>query len=184
MPGITKTLADGSIGYAARPRWLGGRWFPREDDCFASALATVLQVPIDELPDPRIDERLAAGESAGEIARSAKAEFGRWLVEHGLRMVKHRSLARASSLPRWLGICPNEGCFQDHCLVMAKDAMLFDPGSVTDMRMFGLAGAPLRAGVGLFGFGVAPLVRTHIFTPAEIRYGYSFPPTTTAKGAS
>jgi hypothetical protein len=79
MPGITKTLADGSIGYAARPRWLGGRWFPREDDCFASALATVLQVPIDELPDPRIDERLAAGESAGEIARRRQSSAaGSW----------------------------------------------------------------------------------------------------------
>ena len=49
----TKRLADGTIGYFTRP--------PRQDDCFAAALATVLRVPIAEVPDPRIDERLARG---------------------------------------------------------------------------------------------------------------------------
>jgi hypothetical protein len=52
-------LRDGTLGYLARAG--------PEDGCFASALATCLQVPIGDVPDPRLDERLAAGESPEAI---------------------------------------------------------------------------------------------------------------------
>jgi hypothetical protein len=59
----TVTLSDGKTGYLERPG--------RADDCLAACLATCLHVPIREVPDPRLDERVAAGESVQEINRSA-----------------------------------------------------------------------------------------------------------------
>lgn len=41
---LTTTLKDGTMGFYSRP--------DRPDDCFAAALATCLQVPIWEVPDP------------------------------------------------------------------------------------------------------------------------------------
>lgn len=54
-------LRDGTLGYRVG--------FPRDDDCFAAAVATTLQVPLDQVPDVRIDERLRAGESPENVKR-------------------------------------------------------------------------------------------------------------------
>jgi hypothetical protein len=110
-------LADGSVGYYVRA--------PRTDDCFAAALATALQVPIAEVPDPRIDERTAAGETPDELDRSAHAEITGWLTGRGLRMVVHRKLPTDRS--RWIGIVQSPGAFNSHCVVMSRDEILFDP---------------------------------------------------------
>jgi hypothetical protein len=112
-----KQLADGTRGYFVR--------LPRTDDCLAAALATCLQVPIDQVPDPRIDERLAAGETPEEIILSAEAELARWLDRLGLRMIIHRKIPPRAR--RWIGVVPIDGDFNSHCLVMSGAGVLFDP---------------------------------------------------------
>lgn len=107
----TKRLSDGSTGYFMR----------RHDDCWQAAVATVLQVPMRELPDSRIDERLRAGESAEEITRSADEEMERWLADHSLRATVHTDVPLDED--RWLGYVPVLGAFQSHCLVMARDQL-------------------------------------------------------------
>jgi hypothetical protein len=71
-PPREKLLDDGTRGYFVRA--------PRTDDCQAAAIATVLQVPIETVPDLRIDERLAAGGSPESIERSAVRELRAWLA--------------------------------------------------------------------------------------------------------
>jgi hypothetical protein len=126
-----KRLHDGTIGYYVR--------MPRTDDCFQAAVATVLQVPINEVPDSRIDERLAAGWSPDKIDRSARKALDAWLAGRGLRMVFHDRLPVAE--PRWIGVVPLPGAFNDHSLVISRGELLFDPtmdwGDVR-LRLFGL----------------------------------------------
>src|SRR5437762_1844887 len=87
-------LTDGTTGYHVRNG--------RRDDCLAAALATCLQVPIEEVPDPRIGERLDAGEAPEDIDRSAWRELRRWLAERGLQMCSHRTVP--ANRHRWIGI--------------------------------------------------------------------------------
>jgi hypothetical protein len=108
-------LADGSLGYRTR----------RDDDCFAAALATCLQIPIEQVPDPQIDRRLAVGESAAEIVDSMNEELRSWLADRGLAMVTHHKVPPPRR--RWIGIVPIRGDFQDHCLVFDRDQLLFEP---------------------------------------------------------
>ena len=110
-------LRDGTAGCYERGR--------RTDDCFAAALATCLEVPIGEVPDPRIDERLQAGEDAETIARTMWQELAEWLAARGLVMNVHAT--PPVELPRWIGIVRFEGHFNDHTLVMSRDEVLFDP---------------------------------------------------------
>ena len=143
-----KQLDDGTIGYFVRA--------PREDDCFAAALATVLQVPIEQVPDPRIDERLAAGESPDDIDRSARSELDRWLAARDLTMVVHAELP--THRRRWIGVVTLPGAFNDHCLVMSHDRFLFDPVHYLEH----LTGQSDRH----------PSIRQ--FRPEDISYGLSF----------
>lgn len=113
----TQRLRDGTIGYHVRG--------VRADDCWAAAVATCLQVPLEQVPDARLDERLQTGEDPAEINRSAWAEFARWLDRRGLRMVVHRTVPVARR--RWIGIVQFAGVFNNHCLVMSRDEVLFDP---------------------------------------------------------
>lgn len=113
----TVRLADGTVGYCVRA--------PRKDDCFAAALATVLQVPIGDVPDPRLDDRVAAGETVEEIDRSAWSELNEWLYGRGLRMTLHTELPPRRR--RWMGVVPMAGDFQDHSLVFDRREVLFDP---------------------------------------------------------
>jgi hypothetical protein len=92
--GLTVELSDGSVGYLVRA--------PRRDDCFAAALATVLQVPIDEVPDSRLHERARAGEDREEIRRSAARALADWLSGRGLRAIIHRRVPAARA--RWIGV--------------------------------------------------------------------------------
>lgn len=110
-------LPDGTVGYFERGT--------RTDDCFTACLATCLQVPIDEVPDPRIDERLSGGEAPEEIARSAWDGLARWLASRGLRIVMHESAP--VELPRWIGTVEFPGHFNDHSVVMSGGEILFDP---------------------------------------------------------
>jgi hypothetical protein len=144
-------LADGSTGWYPRYE----RAYSRGDDCFPAALATVLQVPVDELPDAHIDERLAAGEDPEAIDRSVWAELERWLEKRRLRIVRHRMLPVAE--PRWLGICPVAGWFQSHALAMSEDQVLFDPVVAWYRQAF-------------------PSQRLRVFTVDDVGLGYSFRP--------
>ena len=116
----TVTLDDGTTGWCIRA--------PRADDCWQAVVATALQVPIEDVPDSRIDERLEDGESADEIGRSYDLEFREWLRGQRLRMTRFAvEPGRLPKLPRWIGQCPVRGDFQDHCLVMSGPDVLFDP---------------------------------------------------------
>jgi hypothetical protein len=113
----TVALRDGTTGYYVRTN--------RRDECFAACLATCLQVPISDVPDPRIDERLAAGEDPEEIGRSAWHQILEWLASRGLGIAIHKR--PPAGHPRWIGVVPLRGHFNDHCLVMSGDEILFDP---------------------------------------------------------
>lgn len=111
----TVRLADGTVGYYTR----------RGDDCWPAVAATVLQVPLAELGDLRLDERLLSGMSHVKVDRAAKADVKRWLTARGVRLVEHRRLP--VHLPRWLGVIPFEGFFVSHCVCMSYGEILFDP---------------------------------------------------------
>ena len=137
----TRRLRDGTTGYHVRGS--------RADDCWAAAVATCLQVPIEEVPDPRLDQRLQAGEDAEDVNRQAWLEFGRWLNGRGLRIARHnRAPVRRR---RWIGVIEFPGLFMNHCLVMDRDEILFDPVDPTRL---------------------ARRVRT--YTPADVGYAFTF----------
>lgn len=127
-----KRLRDGTWGYPTRA--------PRTDDCMAAAIATVLQAPISEVPDPQIDFRLEAGETVEEIERSAWAELAQWLGDRGLRLVIHENVP--VPIDRWIGIVPRPGPFQGHTLAMSHGKVLFDP--VVDAWGVGKAPTQIR----------------------------------------
>jgi hypothetical protein len=131
----TSRLSDGTVGYHMR----------RTDDCWRAAVATCLQVPIDELPDAQIDQRLAAGESVEQVDESAWGEMCDWLASHGWMLIEHSD--PAVHLDRRIGIVPVDRPFAAHSLVMTGPRILFDPA-------------------------VKPGVRT--FYPVEVKSGYSF----------
>jgi hypothetical protein len=139
-----RRLEDGTLGYFVR--------WPRGDDCQAAAVATVLQVPIGEVPDPRIDERLAAGEVVGEIDRSAQDQLGQWLARRGLRIVVHRKVPAARR--RWIGVIALPGPFQNHCLVMDRSDFLFDPARLPDHALPGM-GRLRRWGIRDISYGLS-----------------------------
>jgi hypothetical protein len=115
--GITPKPGD-EIGYCMDP------W--RQDDCLAAAMATVLQQPIEQVPDLRLDGRLSAGEDADEIARRSWERINEWLERLGLQVVFHES--PPLDRDRWIGVCgPSEKTFGDHCLVMSHDRLVLDP---------------------------------------------------------
>ena len=135
----TTRLSDTTTGYYVRPG--------RLDDCWQAALATCLQVPIGDVPDTRIDERLRAGEEPGEISRSWAEELPGWLTARGLRIVEHTRRLPVER-PRWIGVVPFAGMFNDHCLVMSRGEVLFNPTGDS----------------GLF----------RAFGPRDVKWGYSF----------
>jgi hypothetical protein len=124
------TLRDGTVGYFSR----------RPDDCFASALASCLQVDIADVPDAHIDERLAAGESPDEINRRMWGEITEWLERRNLTMITHPE--PPTDCARWIGVVEVPGHFNSHCLVMVQGEHIFDPSTVAradgrQVRLFG-----------------------------------------------
>lgn len=115
-------LDDGSIGFCMDPM--------RFDDCFRAALATVTQIPVEQVPDPRLDERLAAGESPDEINRKSRERLDSWLAGRGLRLVFHHD-ALPVDRDRWIGVVlasdPDPDLFDDHSIILARDRIIFNP---------------------------------------------------------
>jgi hypothetical protein len=175
----TMRLADGSVGYAARSC----------DDCWAAALATVLQVPVHELPQLRIDERLRAGSEPEEVNRSVSREIGDWLAARSLRMVVHQEVPVDAE--RWIGVVPIEGWFQSHCLVMRRGELLFDPaqhlrpheairGSASRLDLLALAAqaSSPQVNIALRDLRTAQQAapRPWVWGAGDVRYGFTFGP--------
>lgn len=106
--------------------WGMARW----DDCLRPCIATLLQIPPDRLPDPRLDERLDAGDDPETIVRESWETLHGWLHQRGLRLTFHQKPPPAR---RWVGVCrPKKGSTAfaaDHCVVMdgLGGRVLFDP---------------------------------------------------------
>lgn len=154
-------LANGDVGYGMAPE--------RNGDCFRAAIATVLQVDVAQVPNGRLDERLAAGEDPQEINRSYMVRLDEWLAARGLAVVHPKVPVDRD---RWIGVCRVETrprdlmlarrygvelCehFTDHCLIMCHDRAIFDPA--VSMK-------------------VPDGMRLRPFTPEDVTYGISFDP--------
>ncbi len=62
-------LRDGSIGYFQR----------RTDDCMQASVASVSQIPMDQVPDPRIDQQLETmARRPDELGRLVAQQFMEW----------------------------------------------------------------------------------------------------------
>jgi len=133
----------------------------RRDDCLQAAIATACQVPMEQVPDPRLDARKADGEDPDDISRETWYRIAHWAVTRGLSMAFHATVPVARE--RWIGVigwpprsAPHAepaGDFSDHCLVMSHDQLVFDPSC-------GVRPPP--------GFAML------MFDPADITYGISF----------
>src|SRR4051794_26921912 len=92
-------------------RRLGGAQ-TTEDNCMAAAVATLLQVPLDTVPDAHYDEQIAAGAQHGVVVSQALADMGAWAAGRGLRMRFHHP--PPVELDWWLGVCPDDEPGQSH----------------------------------------------------------------------
>jgi hypothetical protein len=137
----------------------------RRDECWQIAVATVLEVPVDDVPDWRLDERRRAGEDPKEISRLAWEEMRTWLAARGLRVVTHRKVPVARE--RWIGVVPMRGRFNDHSMAMSWGDILFDP-SVT----FELVGMAKILTAEQLAIVQKPRVR--LWRPEDVRWGFSF----------
>jgi hypothetical protein len=114
-------LGDGGIGYCSA----------RADDCLRPAVATVLQTPIEQVPDPRLDERLAAGDHFDVISAESWSTLLDWLADRGLRLVVHEP-AHAVALERWIGaiVDPIWAALQELGVERDDDSLFFDDHAV------------------------------------------------------
>jgi hypothetical protein len=109
------TLRDGTIGYFQR----------RTDDCVQAALATLLQMPIDRVPDLRLDRRTwIDGMHPDELQRAIEPAFAEWTARYGLTIVAHATPPRWAK--RWIGLMSAPGVFERHCVVMTRADYLWD----------------------------------------------------------
>jgi hypothetical protein len=94
----TVALPNGEVGYCMEPG--------RPDGCLAPALATVLQVPVGEVPDPHIYEARAAAPPAVSddlIVEAFWTALEVWLDDRGLEAVTH--YPAPVHLDRWIAAC-------------------------------------------------------------------------------
>lgn len=162
----TVTLTEpGEVGYCME----------RTDQCLQAAIATAIQVPIEQLPDLRLDQRVVRGEPTDEVNRTSWARMGAWLAKRGLALQFHEQVPVHRH--RWVGVITAgplgdedidylvnllgvtreviEGreYFNDHCLVMSYDRLVFDPS---------------------IGITPPPGLAVREWDPDEITYGISF----------
>lgn len=152
-------LTDSGIDWGAWPKpgdEVGYGMHPhRGDDCFQAAIATCTQVPIEQVLDLALDRRFAEGEDRDEITRTSWERIDKWARKRGLQLAYSEEVPLP--LERWIGVIEWEGNsqfgdmppefwrmaretehgprdsfllpFQDHCVVMRHDRLLFDPTS-------------------------------------------------------
>lgn len=112
------------IGYGMHPY--------RTDDCLRAAIATATQIPIEQVPDLRLDQRLEAGEDPEEIARASWNRLSAWAAVRELTVRFWPKDALPPPRRRWVGVANDEGqrgqlAFGDHCPVMCKERLIFNP---------------------------------------------------------
>jgi hypothetical protein len=116
------------IGYGMHPY--------RVDDCLRAAIATATQIPVEDVPDLGLDDRLDRGEEPDEVGLAVWAQVQRWAATHELAMRFWETLPAPRD--RWIGVSGSgtaaaaekrKGAspFLDHCLVMCRDRILFNP---------------------------------------------------------
>ena len=106
-------LRDGTLGYFQR----------RLDDCFQASMASLAQVPMHQVPDPRIDRELASGLDPEELGRVVAQQFIQWAEQHGLTILKFSE--PPTSAERWVGVASNgANPWHDHCLVDERGRVL------------------------------------------------------------
>lgn len=113
------------IGYGMHPY--------RTDDCVQAAIATATQIPIEQVPDLGILRRARLrGEDPAEISETSWGRIETWAITRGLTLRFWEGLPLPQQ--RWIGVVvddPDDGetedHFLDHCLVLVRDRLLFDP---------------------------------------------------------
>lgn len=148
------------IGYGMHPY--------RLDDCLQAAIATVTQVPIEQVPDLQLDKRSDQGDSRDEVSRTSWKRIEAWAASSHLKLVFWEG--KVVPRDRWIGVCSSSGesdwvwegrrlvrstraTFTDHCAVMAGDRLHFDP---------------------MCSVIPPPGMTNQEFSPDEITYGISF----------
>lgn len=170
---VVRLTPDG-IDWGAAPRAgdeIGYGMDPYDtDDCLRAAIATATQVPIEEVPALTLDQRLDRGEGPDEISRTTWQTIDRWADDRGLEGWFHEDVP--VSRRRWIGVIatdhqvsvfidaagqvvPDEesATFNDHCLVMSHEDLVFDPSCSVKLP---------------------PGMRMMAYDPSEITYGISF----------
>jgi hypothetical protein len=111
-------LRDGTLGYLQRD----------VADCLRAALASLLQIPMPNVPEMPTNKLLSGEMDAEEFERVAARRLDRWTAERGLTARFHAS-PRTSG--RWIGVLLSEewSVLNDHCLLMSGRDCLFDPGT-------------------------------------------------------
>lgn len=145
-PVIRLDEPGGEVGYAMDP------W--QTDNCLSAALATATQIPIEQVPELKLDKRHARGEDPDEVTRSTWARIADWAEKQGLNPLYHEHVP--VDLPRWIGVVPeffDDNPYGDHCLVMSYDRLVFDPAS---------------------SMVAPPGMKVKQFHPNQIVYGLSF----------
>jgi len=153
---------DPLLAHARDARLLGMRL----DNCFAEAVADCLDVPLSDVPDPEIDDRLEAGDGVDRVNRFTTNLFDEWLDSRGLEAEVWRTklhsdghLYHMRELPkRWVGVIADGGEFLDHCFTMEG------PKSLEDIQIASLPAAYRN------------LLVPAVFTVAEINLGITFRP--------
>lgn len=111
-------LPAGLIGYHQSSRW----------DCMRAAVATVLQVPLEAVPDLLRDDVAESRTNCVDydaFCERAFAELSDWAAERNLEMVFSVEVPLDREL--WIGIVPLPGHFTNHSLVMHRRSIAFDP---------------------------------------------------------
>ncbi len=132
------------IGYAMHPH--------RGDDCLSAAIATCTQIPIEQVPDLKLNHRSRVGESADEISRTSWERIERWAKRQALALVVSHEVPMP--LDRWIGVTEGTTPLGGHSLVMSHDRLFFNPSC--SVHLPGRATGRWR------------------YDPSEITYGIAF----------
>lgn len=136
----TVRLQDRTTGYFAPGRL---------DRCFSCAIATVLQIPLDEVPDTNIDSRLYRHKtSRTKVLRDSWNLYVEWCDARGRAMIYHEAINPPPE-GRWIGVCPyGRGPFDNHCLVLTDSTVIFNPSTFPHLQLGPpLTGADVRWGI-------------------------------------
>ena len=114
---LVERLEDGRLAWSQR----------REDDCMAAAVATLLQVPIEQVPDSRYDEQIEAGVPHAIVVSQALADMASWATSRGLRMRFHHP--PPVDRDAWLAVAPGDGPGDSHIAVCSGAELVFDPAA-------------------------------------------------------